>query len=276
VAEASSSPLAGKRVVITRAAEQSAALIQRLGSLGAIPILLPLISFADPADCGPLDAALSRLHEFDSIIFTSENAVRFVGLRLEKLRGTSLSSQSALPPVAAVGPATAAAAEQNGFSVDLVGKTHSGVALAAELGDRVKGSRILLPRSDHANPDLPEALRRRGAEVTEVVAYRTVLPMDVAKERIAEILRGGADAILFFSPSAARNFAELAGADPMRKAQNRLVMAAIGPITATALSELAIDQHLIASDTAPSAAIEALENHFAKLETHSTPEVKRA
>jgi uroporphyrinogen-III synthase len=67
----SESVLTGKRVVITRAARQSAELVESLAKLGAMPILLPLVAFSAPEDYGPMDAALDRLEQFDWIIFTS-------------------------------------------------------------------------------------------------------------------------------------------------------------------------------------------------------------
>jgi len=46
-------PWPGKRIVITRSAAQSEALARELSALGAIPVMLPLVSFADPEDFGP-------------------------------------------------------------------------------------------------------------------------------------------------------------------------------------------------------------------------------
>ena len=44
------SPLDGKRIVVTRAARESEALSRQLSVLGAIPIVVPLVAFADPDD----------------------------------------------------------------------------------------------------------------------------------------------------------------------------------------------------------------------------------
>ena len=51
-------PLDGKRIVITRAAEQSGELKDRLEELGARVLLLPAVSFSEPADTAALDCAI--------------------------------------------------------------------------------------------------------------------------------------------------------------------------------------------------------------------------
>src|SRR5205814_81465 len=186
----------------------------------AVPILLPLVSFAPPESYALLDAALNKWKSFDWVIFTSAFAVQAVMTRATRI-GRNLTKGGAPPYVAVVGPATRDQAEKLGFPVEHVAQTHLGVALAGELGDRVRGKRVLLPRSDRANPDLPAALQRLGATVTEVVAYRTLRPSDADQAKVNGIARGEADAILFFSPSAVHHFLELAGRDRLKTLQQR-------------------------------------------------------
>ena len=77
-------PLKGKRIVITRAVEQSRDLKERLEHLGATVLLLPAVSFSEPADMTELDRAIRSLQSFDWILFTSANAVRFFAARSRK------------------------------------------------------------------------------------------------------------------------------------------------------------------------------------------------
>jgi uroporphyrinogen-III synthase len=254
--------LSGKRAVITRAARQSVELVENLGKLGAVPILLPLVAFSAPEDYGPMDTALDRLEEFDWIIFTSENAVRAVVKRAE-VRGNLRNVAGRRSRAAAVGPTTAAAAERAGFFVDYQAQTHSGAALANELGEKLRGQTVFLPRSDRANPDLPQLLRNYGAEVTEVVAYRTVTPVNLDQDKIAAIVNGEVEAILFFSPTAVEHFVGVVGQEKLRDLQNHLAITAVGPITANALRQLGVDTLLVAEDTTADAVIATLEKHFA-------------
>lgn len=273
--EAAASPLAGKRVVITRASLQSSELFETLSSRGAIPISLPLVSFAVPQDYAPIDAALLQWDQFDWIIFTSANAVQAVVTRSKTL-GRDLNQARKSPRIAVVGPATRDGAQKSGFSVDHAAKTHLGIALAQELGPRLRDKSVFLPRSDRANPDLPAALRRLGAKVTEVAAYRTVRPTATDQQRVARIVQSEADAVLFFSPSAVHNLTELLGRDLLGRLQHRVALAAIGPVTAGALGELGVQRMLMAADTTTAAVVHALEQHFAASEKRSAAGVQPA
>jgi len=256
------SSLHGKRVVITRAAQQSSSLIEKLSALGAVPIALPLVSFAAPEDFAPLDAALDQLEHFDWVMFTSENAVRAV-VKRASVRGNLRNVAGRRSRAAAVGPTTAEAAKRAGFFIDYEANTHSGAALANELGERLRNQTVFLPRSDRANPDLPNILRKYGAEVIEVVAYRTVTPVNLDQTKVAQILNAEVDALLFFSPTAVEHFSVIAGAQAFAALQTRLAITAVGPITANALNQIGIDRVILSSDTTVDAAIAALENHFA-------------
>ena len=210
--EKPSQPLAGKKIVVTRAPEQASELQHALEALGAEVFLLPTVGFAPAEDLRPLDAALARFRDFDWLLFTSQNAVRYFSARARELHLDLNSPGIRRPRVAAVGPATSQAASQEGFQVDFVPSNHSGEALAAELSGVIHGSRILLPRSDRAGSRLPEALRKSGAQLTEVVAYRTLAPESLAPALLSQILSVGVDALIFSSPSAFHNLSDCVGA----------------------------------------------------------------
>jgi len=177
--------------------------------------------------------------------------------------GASLNPAGSKLRIAAVGPVSAEAVRQTGLPVEHVARTHSGVGLANELGGRLRCSSVLLPRSDRANPDLPAALKTHGAQVTEVVAYRTLQPGEVDRQKLSRVSTGEADAVLFFSPSAVQNFAELVGAEHFLGLQNGLAITAVGPVTAEALRKSKVERMVVAADTTSAAVVQALENHFA-------------
>jgi uroporphyrinogen III methyltransferase/synthase len=262
VAETIPSALVGKRIVITRAAAQSEALARELSGRGAIPIVVPLVSFAEPEDCAPLDKAIKQLEQFDWMILTSAQAVRAAAQRAEDLQ-RPLNRPGSKLLVACVGPVTAEAARKANLRVELVAGTHNGVALAGELGSRLAGAKVFLPRSDRANPDLPIALKHHGAHVTEVIAYRTLRPAEAERGNLKNIGEGKTDAVLFFSPSAVHHFAELRGAEQLRQLQDKLAITAVGPVTAKALREAGVTHGVMAQDTTAASVIEALEQHFA-------------
>jgi len=274
VDEAISSALAGRRIVITRSAAQSEAMARDLSARGAIPVVLPLVSFANPEDYEPLDEAIKSIEQFDWMILTSAQAVRALVKRGEELKRSLTGSGSKLR-IAAVGPVTAEAAQRAGLPVEYVAETHNGVGLAEELGDQLHGAKIFLPRSDRANPDLPFTLKRHGAHVTEVIAYRTLRPTGEDQKRLREIAEGAADAVLFFSPSAVLYFAELFGNEQLGSLQDKLAITAVGPVTANTLREAGVRRLVISADTTAAAVAEALEEHFAGTVKHARAGVKR-
>lgn len=252
-------------MVVTRAARQSGELVEKLTKLGAYPITLPLVAFSAPEDFGPLDSALDHLEQFDWIIFTSENAVRAL-VKRAGVRGNLRNVAGRRSRAATVGPTTAAAAERAGFFVEYQAKTHSGAALAKELGERLRKQSVFLPRSDRAAADLPNLLREYGAQVTEAVAYRTVTPINLDQQKIAKILNGEVEAILFFSPTAVDHFQDLVRNKVLRDLQKRVSMAAVGPITAGALRQAGVENGIVAEDTCVDAVVAALEKHFDQMD----------
>jgi len=261
VGEAGRTSLHGKRVVITRAKEQSEDLFRGLLALDAVPICAPLIRFA-PADAsGPLDVALRNLDDFDWLFLTSQNALRFV-LERARVLGISLTQQATAIRVAAVAPVTAAAAEKAGLAVSYVSMKHQGIGLAEELGPQLQGRRVLLPRSDKADRELPEALRKVGAEVVDLIAYHT-LETQTEENKLPDIVRQGEmDAIVFYSPSAVHRFLDILRSEQTEMAKRKTLFVAIGPVTAAALRESGVKRIAQAADTATGAVLEALSGAF--------------
>ena len=226
-------PLEGKRIVVTRAIEQARELKERLESMGAVVLLLPAVSFSEPADTTELDRAIRSLETFDWVLFTSANAVRFFANRCRKL-GVA-SGENEKPRFAAVGPATASAAIAEGFAIDFVAREFLGIALAREMGAALYGKRALLPRSERAARDLPEALRAAGAEITEVIAYHTH-GVGAAEPGVMDAVREArVDVVSFFSPSAVENLRGELGAEAFSRLGTKAALAAVGPVTAEAL-----------------------------------------
>ena len=96
-------------------------------------------------------------------------------------------------------------------------ETFNGAALAAELAPQLPGRRVLLPRSDRAEDDLPAALRVAGADVTEVVAYRTAAPERLDDALIGMLLPGRSRCrYLLQSVGSCSNFAGAVGAETLR------------------------------------------------------------
>ena len=230
-------PLFGKRVLVTRSRAQASALSRLLAERGAEPVELPAIDARPLADASELDAALSDLGRFDWVAFTSANGVEAVFARLAAQGRDARAFGTAR--VAAIGPATAEALRERGIAADLVPSVSTGQSVAESFAERdVRGARMLLPRADIASPALPDGLRRLGAAVTDIAAYRTAAPADAAAQARETLESGMLDAITFTSASAARNLVGMLGGDAALV--NRCKIVSIGPVTSATAAQLGL------------------------------------
>jgi uroporphyrinogen-III synthase len=258
--------LAGKIVVNTRAPEQSQELTDALEVLGAEVRQLPLVSFAPPEDFAELDSAFRRFPEFDWVLFTSQNAVRFVFRRGCEVKPRR-DKQPARPLVAAVGTATAQAARNLDIRVDYVAQNQTGESLAAELRQKMAGLKVFLPRSDRADDRLPSALRAAGAEVLEVVAYRTAIPESMDRKILESIRKAEVDVVVFASPSAFENLRAIIAPAEVEELSKQVRFAAIGPTTAAAIRNGGAQVAIEANESSAAALAEAIAECYEKSTT---------
>jgi uroporphyrinogen III methyltransferase/synthase len=227
-------PLFGKRIVVTRAAEQAGALTTILHQLGADVIELPTIEIRPAADYAALDAAIAHLPEYDWLIFTSVNGVRFF---LERLDASKSDLRSIRGRLCAIGPATRDSLERFHLKVDVMAEEYVAEGLLRALGAfDFSNARVLIARAAVARDILPEELRRRGARVDVVEAYRTVAPANLA-EHARSVLEAEPDWITFTSSSSASNLIAACGAGPLRG----VGVASIGPVTSATLRDAGVD-----------------------------------
>jgi uroporphyrinogen-III synthase len=253
------SSLAGRRIVVTRAPEQSQELFDRLRSAGAKTLSLPMVRFLDPLDTTALDHAIAALGEFDWLVLTSANAVQFFLARCRKLERWPRGDKT---KIATVGPATRAALETAGLQAGFGPQAFNGAALAAELAPHLPGQRVLLPRSNRAAADLPAALRAAGALVTEVVAYRTAAPESMDRSLVESICHGDVDAVIFFSPSAVEQFVAALGSESLERVGERIALAAVGPVTGSAILAAGALVAVEAPEATAASVVAAIERHF--------------
>lgn len=251
------SVLERRRVVVTRGGMAGELLVKRLEALGASVLYCPTISFAPPHDTVAFLHALTGVADHEWIVFTSANAVQSVA---QALRTMFRTHDVPLPAIAVVGRATAAAVESFGWSVGFMPTHSSGEALARELPVGA-GTRVFLPRADIASTEVPDVLRERGCEVSEVVAYRTLT--NVSAENIARLRVGDSvDALTFTSPSTVTGFMQAAHAanwNPVHAQRDgRLVIACIGDTTSDAVRQHGLEPNTVAADASIEALIDAL------------------
>ncbi len=254
-------PLAGKKILITRAREQSGDFATLLKKLGAEVIEFPTIQIVPPTTWKGFDRAIDQLNAYDWIIFTSANGVNFFFERLsEKREDRDLPSSL---KVCAIGPATAHQLKERGIQVDYVPKEFVAEAvLKGFKGMIVKGKRILLARVKEARDILPQGLREMGAKVDVIEVYRTIKPKGGAKRLRQLLTDGGIDAITFTSSSTVTNFIDLLKKEDVKKFLKGIAIACIGPITAQTAKKLGMEAHIQPKEYTIPALVQAISNYF--------------
>jgi uroporphyrinogen III methyltransferase/synthase len=227
-------PLFGKRIVVTRAREQAGTLSKMLRELGADAVELPTIQIEPAGDYGALDGAIANLRNYDWLIFTSVNGVRFFLERLDRSHSDLRAIRAGL---CAIGPATRDALEQFHLKVDITAERYVAEGLLDALSEYdLAGARILVARAAVARDLLPKELERRGAHVDVVEAYTTVSPPDL-KQRAAALIATSPGWITFTSSSTVRNLVEAIGAAALEGTR----CASIGPVTSATLREYGLN-----------------------------------
>ncbi|HEX9079204.1 MAG TPA: uroporphyrinogen-III C-methyltransferase [Desulfuromonadaceae bacterium] len=256
-------PLFGRRILVTRAADQAGEFSTILADRGALPIECPTIRLVEPDDWGPLDAAIRVLSGYDWLVLTSGNAVRNFFCRLEHRGGDARALASCR--VCAVGPKTAEAITAFGIRPDLVPSDYKAEGVVADLAKLdMAGKKILFPRADRAREIIPCELQRLGARVDSPVAYRNILPERLPPEALFALEKRSVDCITFTSSSTVQNLAEMMGSDLLLDMLKGVAVASIGPVTSRTCHELGLKVDIEPSRSTLLELVAAIERHFSR------------
>jgi len=213
------------RVIVTRAAAQAGGLLSGLRARGLRPLLVPAIEIA-AAEADELQRLRRAVARADWVVVTSANGAT---VALQAVRDAGIDTGSIR--WAAVGSTTAGVLARAGIREVWLPSTARGSALGAELPIGA-AERVLLARNAIAGPQMADALRRRGAIVEDLVAYRTVEAPEGSRAPLrAALAQGQPDAVLFMSGSAIRGFLALAEPDLVDRCRE-LPAVCIGTVTA--------------------------------------------
>jgi uroporphyrinogen III methyltransferase/synthase len=255
-------PLAGLTVLVPRARDQAGDFSALLRARGAEPLEVPTIEIRPVASTAELDRAVAGLAagRFAWVVLTSVNGVAAVRDRAEALGHGPAAVATAR--VAAVGPATEAALRAWGIAPDLVPEVATTAALGQAFPARsgAAGSgRVLLARADLANPELAVAVRAKGWDTVEVVAYHTV-PVGALDPAARRRLDGGeVDWVAFTASSTVEGFLRGYGGPPPPGVR----VAAIGPVTAGTARSAGIPVAVTAADHTIGGLVAAIEHAVA-------------
>jgi uroporphyrinogen III methyltransferase / synthase len=251
--------LSGKTVLVTRSQDQSTEFRALLESRGATVIWFPTIEIANPDSWDDCDRVIWKLAEYQAVCFTSKNSVTKFIERIRTLRPQAVDTL-ATRNIFAVGEKTKRALESSGFQV-VASPSHSSAQELAKIlqSHQIHGAKILFPKSQIARDELPEQLRAMGAEVDEVVVYKTIIPESKNSNHVHELMqKNKIDIITFFSPSSAINFVEMFGYE----FPSVVVAVCIGPTTAETLIQLGLIKIVVAKQATIEGVVEAIEEYF--------------
>jgi uroporphyrinogen-III synthase len=234
-ATANAGPLAGWRILITRASGQAPALSGPLRQKGAEVVEVPTIEIHPPASYDALDQALRKIGSYNVLILTSVNGVTAL---FERYRNLGLPAAGLRKLLAvAIGPATAEAMQAEGLEVAVVPKKYVAESVVEALRGKITGdSRVLLARAKVARDVLPNEVRKMGAQVDVIEAYETRVPEGAAR-KLQQIFSNPAtkpQVVTFTSSSTAANFLDLLG-EELKESVRGVCLASIGPVTSATL-----------------------------------------
>ena len=255
-------PLFGRTIAVTRPRAQAAEFMDALEDLGADVVPLPTIEIVDPDSWVPVDDAISRIEEFDWVVFTSVNGVeRFFDRLVHCGRDVRALYRARL---AAVGPATGRALSRRCLTVDVIpGEFRAEGVAAAMSAEGIRGAKILLPRASAARDILPKMLADSGGCVEEVHVYNTVPCRNQLGEVRQLLAEEHLDMITFTSSSTVTNFSALLN-EKDRRDLRASALACIGPITADTARKLGFEVAVSADEYTVDGLLASIVSYFSQ------------
>lgn len=253
-------PLLGKTIVVTRARQQASQSACLMAEAGAEVMQFPTISINPLDDYSETRKEIAKLSEYDWVVFTSVNGVKYFWEQMEDMGKDSRALGTCL--ISAVGPATAEELHKKGIVPDFIPERYVAEEIAQGLLDRgMKGKKLLLPRAKVARDVLPDALKEAGAEVKILPVYETK-PSSEGKEKVLEAMeKGELDCITFGSSSTVTNFLSLIPQEKLKE-HPEIKLACIGPITAKTLSDAGLHCDYMPEDYTIPAMVEGLKERL--------------
>ena len=233
--------LIDKKIIITRAQEQSSEAHKIFKANGAEVFDFPSLIIGPPDDWSPLDDALKKILTFDWIIFSSANGVKNVEERI-KLIDLSLSNISKNIKIAAVGKKTASFLADMDAKISFVPPRFVADSLVEHFPDNPMGLKLFIPRVQTGGRSiLSDLFQFKGAEVTEVAAYESSCPKVIPNQTIDALTSRKIDIIAFTSGKTVINSVSLLKkyfGDNWLKLIENIKIVSIGPQTSISCTNL--------------------------------------
>jgi uroporphyrinogen III methyltransferase/synthase len=244
-------PLHGKTVLVTRPRDQASELADRLSELGAEVLLQPVIEIRSVRDTSGLDTGISRLVDFDWVVFSSRNGVTHF---MNRLLATGKDVRAlGNCRIAAIGPGTADALAEYHLKADVLPEQYRAEDLADALAKEAAGKWMLLIRASRGREVLAERLTAAGAKVAQAVAYESIDVTAVNPDISAAMADGKIDFTTVTSSAIARSMVGLFG-ESLRKTK----LVSISPVTSETIRQSGFEVALEAEEYTSDGLVQAI------------------
>lgn len=229
-----------KKIIVTRAVEQAGTFSSKLRELGARVFEIPTIKIVPLDTYESLDIAINNIKNYDYLILTSVNGVKYFFERLE-INGKDGRCLSNLK-ICAIGPATAKAIKEKFLNVDILPEKYVAESVISALDKiGIEGNKFLLCRAKIARDVIPDEIKKRGGEIDVIPVYETLINKS-SKEELLEVLKKGVDYITFTSSSTVTNFFQLI--DNQKEVVSNIKLASIGPVTSATIRSFGLEPYV--------------------------------
>ena len=220
--------LNGKKILFTGLIKDKNDFAELINN-GAEIIFFPAIKIVGLTLTDNEKVKLNNALNYDYLIFTSVNAVKFFLNNIEK----NINEINNSPvQVTVIGDKTKSAAESKGFKISLMPEKSSSESLNEFLDkEKVFNKKILIPGSKIANPNLRNSFLQKEAVVDFIPVYNTVSMDEYSEAAIEKIKNTLFDLIVFTSPSTFNNFVKLLKVKNVQNFFAKQSIASIGPAT---------------------------------------------
>ena len=239
--QVTSTPLADKTILVTRAAEQSSKFTSLLQQQGATVVEMPALEITPPSSWTDLDQAIANIAQFQWLILTSANGVNYFFARLAAL-GYDARALGKIK-IAVVGRKTAAVLKTKQLNPDYIPPNYVADSLIANFPEDLSGQKLLFPRVETGGRAvLVKELTSQGASVVEVAAYQSKCPEQIDLQAWQALQRQEIDVLTFASSKTVKNFYALlqqqANLTEINSILANVCIASIGPQTSKTCRQL--------------------------------------
>ena len=252
------------KILITRSKNSIREFIIDLTELSSEIFYLPTIETYPVNTESAESAKLNAYADYDYIIFTSVNGVKYF---FDKSLAANLTKPKEIT-IAAVGTKTAQAVTEKGWEVDIIPDKFTGEGLLEVLSRfDLKESRVLIPGSAISRDTLLKGLQRLGADVDFISVYNTgTIRFEKVADEIAKVRESKPEIFIFTSPSSVKGFVELLTIDDEKSYFTNTIVVAIGNVTEKYLHSVGVHDVVIPDEFTIAGVINLLKNKILKKE----------